>query len=83
MELSEDRCELLKAAFEIVLDSDSQVYNVLTWIAQCQFVLEFDITKIQSNDMLVDSFGASVQGLFNCDAILLCCLTLTTSHGIF
>ena len=56
-EISEKRYELLRAAFEIVLNSDNQVYKILTWIAQCLFVLEFDITKIQSNGMIVDSFG--------------------------
>lgn len=57
-EISEERCELLKVAFEIVLNSDNQVYKVLTWIAQCLFVLEFDITKIQSNGIIVDCFAA-------------------------
>ena len=33
--ISEDRCGLLKAAFQIVLNSDNQMYKVLTWIAQC------------------------------------------------
>lgn len=56
-EYTEERCELLKAAFEIVLNSDNKVYKVLTWIAQCLFVLEFDITKIQSNGMIIDRFS--------------------------
>lgn len=55
-ENSEERNELLKAAFGIVLNSDSQIYKILTWIAQCLFILKFDITKIQSNGMIVEQF---------------------------
>lgn len=51
-----EKCELLKNAVEIVLNSDSSVYKVLTWLAQCLFVVQFDVTKIQSNSMIIDFF---------------------------
>lgn len=54
--ISEKHIDLLTAAFSIVIDSDSNVYKILTWIAQCLFMLEFDITKIQSNDLIIKTF---------------------------
>lgn len=54
----EEKYELLKVAFDIVLSSDSQIYKVLTWIAQFLFILNFNVTKIQSNRMIVESFAA-------------------------
>ena len=56
LEIRERNTELLSAAFSIVLDSDSGVYKVLTWIAQCVFMVKLDITKIHSNDLIVKTF---------------------------
>lgn len=56
------RLERLSVAFEIVLDADVQVYKTLTWMAQCLFVLEFDITKIQSNEKILETFADQTVG---------------------
>lgn len=52
-----ERMEDLTRAFEIVLDADVQVYKVLTWLAQGLFIVELGITKIESNGMIVETFG--------------------------
>lgn len=54
--LADARQERLCRAFAIVLGADVQVYKVLTWMAQCLFILEQDITKIRSNELLLESF---------------------------
>lgn len=54
--ISQERLELLKCATSIVLDSKSQPYIVLTWLAMCVFVLNFGITKIESNHKILDIF---------------------------
>lgn len=54
--ISEANVELLSEAFSVVIDSDSNVYKTLTWIAQFLFMIEFDITKIQSNDLIIKTF---------------------------
>ena len=51
------RRERLKQAFEIVLESDISVYKILTWLAQFLFVLELDVTKIESNEMILAAFA--------------------------
>ena len=56
-DLADLRLEQLSLAFEIVLDADVQVYKTLTWMALCLFVLEFDITKIQSNEKILETFA--------------------------
>ena len=53
----EERIERLKQAFEIVLESDAAVYKILTWVAQVLFVIQCDVTKIQSNDMIIRAFA--------------------------
>lgn len=53
---AEARIEQLKQAFSIVLSADVRVYKVLTWLAQCILMLELDVTKIESNDLIVAAF---------------------------
>lgn len=48
--------ERLKKAFCIVLSSDVKVYKVLTWIAQFLFIISDDVTKIESNDLIIEAF---------------------------
>ena len=69
VELSEEPCEdgpdrlgELARAFQIVLDADVQVYKVLTWVAQCLFIVELDVTKIRSNELIVSTFGEKTLG---------------------
>lgn len=62
LRISEKHIELLTVAFSIVIDSDSNVYKILTWIAQCLFMLELDITKIQSNDLIIKTFENKTLG---------------------
>ncbi len=51
-----DKIECLKQAVNIVLESDASVYKTLTWLAQFVFMLQCDISKIKSNDMIVELF---------------------------
>lgn len=55
-ELRELRTERLARAFTIVLDSDSTVYKVLTWMAQSIFIVNFDVTKIKSTELVLTAF---------------------------
>lgn len=52
-----EREQLLSKAFAIVLDADVQVYKVLTWLAQSLYIVEQDVTKIQSNGLVVEHFS--------------------------
>lgn len=52
----DDSIETLRAAFERVLDMDVQVYKILTWAAQAVIILTADVSKIESNDLLVRAF---------------------------
>ena len=54
--LSEERMKMLKLAMSIVLDSRSQPYIVLTWLAMCVFMLDQGVTKIVSNHKILDVF---------------------------
>lgn len=53
---SEDHVERLKQAFSIVLSSDISIYKVLTWLAQFVFILANNVSKITSNEMVIDVF---------------------------
>lgn len=61
--------ETLAEAFKIVLESDARIYKILTWFAQSLFIIEFDVTKIQSNDAIITAF--SEKTLFEMKDILL------------
>ncbi len=52
----EDGIDKLKEAFAIALDADVSVYKVLTWLAQAIFVLDTGVTKIKSNELILDAF---------------------------
>ena len=53
---SEERIERLKQAFSIVLSSDVGIYKVLTWLAQFVFILDENVTKIKSNELIIAAF---------------------------
>ncbi len=44
--------EKLSNAFSIVVSSDVGVYKILTWVAQFIYVLDEDVTKIKSNELI-------------------------------
>ena len=50
------RQEKLAEAFSIVLEADVQIYKVLTWLDQCLFIIQLDVTKIRSNELILQSF---------------------------
>jgi len=52
----DEKKERLRKAFSTVLSADVSVYKVFTWIAQCIFVVDYDITKIQSNQKIIEVF---------------------------
>lgn len=56
-EEDQDRQEALKQAFDIVLSADVSVYKVLTWLARSVFMLEQDVTAIQSNELVLTAFA--------------------------
>lgn len=49
-------CERLDRAFNIVITSSHGAYKTLTWMAQFLIVANFDVTKIESNDMIHQKF---------------------------
>ena len=51
-----EREERLAQAVDIVLSADAGVHKVLTWLAQLIFILQHNITKIESNRLLIASF---------------------------
>ena len=55
-EVTIERIETLKQAVSLALAADASVYKVLTWLAQFVFMLESDLTKIKSNEKLVELF---------------------------
>lgn len=52
----QERVDKLKKAFSTVLSSNSSVYKVLTWLAQFIFILDSDVTKIESNNLIIATF---------------------------
>ncbi len=55
---TEETFERLNSAFKIVIMSDSKVYKVLTWLAQLIIILNSDVSKIESNNILIEKFDA-------------------------
>ncbi len=49
--------ERLKEAVDIALQGDVQIYKTLTWLAQCLTILEADVSKHQSNGLIVEAFS--------------------------
>ena len=67
---AQEREALLKEAFSIVLSADVNIYKVLTWLAQCLFMLEHNVTKIESNDLILAAFSdKTLQDMYD---MLLC-----------
>ncbi len=67
------RRETLAAAFAVVLDADVKVCKVLTWLAQSLFILKYDLTRIQSNAVVIAAFSEKTlfemrDSLFACAA---------------
>ncbi len=58
----EECIQKLQAAFNRILDSGLSIYKVLSWVAQFVFILEKDITKIQSNDAIIAAFEEKTLG---------------------
>lgn len=46
----------LKGAFSLVISSGVGIYKVLTWFAQFLFMLEKRVTKIKSNQLIIENF---------------------------
>lgn len=55
-ENEDEKLERLRVAFSIVLSADVNIYKVLTWLAQFVCVIEFGITKKESNNIIVEVF---------------------------
>lgn len=36
---------------------DVQVYKIITWVAQAVIILAADVTKIRSNELLIDAYA--------------------------
>lgn len=53
---AEERIQKLREAVDIVLSVDAGIYKVLTWLAQFVTILDRDITKIRSNEVLIAEF---------------------------
>ena len=53
---TEENVDRLKQASSIVLSSDVGIYKVLTWLAQFIFILECDVSKIKSNELIITAF---------------------------
>jgi len=53
---AEENVERLKQAFSTVLSSNIGIYKVLTWLAQFIFILEYDVSKIKSNELIISAF---------------------------
>lgn len=55
-DVAEEYEERLKEAFTIVISSDVGIYKILTWLAQFIFILEYNVTKIKSNELIIKAF---------------------------
>lgn len=52
----ETHIRLLSEAFRIVIDSDSQIYKVLTWVALCVCTIDLGMDKCRAPKHIVNSF---------------------------
>ncbi len=52
----EERIDRLKQALSTVLGANAGIYKVLTWLAQLIFILDQDVTKKQSNELILAAF---------------------------
>lgn len=53
---SEEYTEKLINAVSIVLSADVSVYKVLTWFAQFIFIMDSNVTKIESTELIIKMF---------------------------
>ena len=53
---AEERIDRLQEAFSIVISTEVNIYKVLTWLAQFIFILDANVTKIQSNELIIAAF---------------------------
>lgn len=60
--LSEERIKRLREAFAVVLESEMQVYKVLTWLALCIFILENGSTQKESSGEIIKCFENKTLG---------------------
>ncbi len=56
LSLEDESTEMLRKAIFIVMSSSASVYKILTWLAQCVLVLNYDLTRIKANDLIVKEF---------------------------
>ncbi len=63
--ISDEAVGRLNNAFRIVIESDSKVYKVLTWLAQLIIIQNLNVSKIVSNNIIVEQFD-----LMTLDAML-------------
>ena len=47
----------LRQSFDVVLSADAGVHKVLTWLAQSLYILELDVSKIQSTQIVLEAFS--------------------------
>ncbi len=52
----EERRKKLEESLSIVLSADVSIYKVLTWLAQFIFILDADVTKRESNTLMLKAF---------------------------
>ncbi len=55
--ISKERIALLAKAVDVVLNSDTRIYKILTWFAQSLLMLRLDVTKIESNLLILSRFS--------------------------
>ncbi len=60
--ISDESPEKLNKAFETVINADVRAYKVLTWLAQMIIIVIFDVTKIESYDIIEKNSSLSRQG---------------------
>ena len=65
----EEQIRKLRESVDIILSVDAGIYKVLTWLGQFVMILDRDITKIRSNEVLIAEFeDKTLQEMY--DAIL-------------
>lgn len=52
----QEHIQELKRAFSLVISSQVGIYKVLTWLAQFLFMLNQNVTKIKSNELIIEQF---------------------------
>lgn len=56
--ISDESLEKLNKAFKTVINADVRAYKVLTWLAQMIIIVNFNVTKIESNDIIEKKFDS-------------------------